>query len=153
MSAHAYRTYLAIFLSSLTCFIIVGYTYLTFNELSNGVKIIQPLNEKFEVVNRVVSPGCTLYYKIHYQKYFDIPGSLSKQLIVEPKNGGEKVYIPLNDTSGHLPVGEVKGIGMAMIPIGTPEGIGQLKLTATYSFGRHLPSPAVVFTEPFEIVK
>ena len=103
MRHSTFLNYAATFLTSLAAFTVVGFLYLSLHNNYNGIKIIEPLEQPFKVLNKTVQAGHPVFYEIAYHKYFDIPGDLTKQLIVTPKDGKRPVYIPLPDVAGHLP--------------------------------------------------
>lgn len=153
MSHFGFLNYTATFLTALAAFIIIGFSYLSLSNSYNNIKVIEPLVDKFKVIDKTVRPGQALFYEINYYKHLDLPGDLTKLLIVTPKNGKKQVYVPLPGVSGHLPTGKIEGTAFVRIPENTPEGTGKIKMTAVYNYGNCLSQPVVVYTEDFEITK
>jgi len=114
--------------------------------------VMVALDDQFEVLNpgKVVRAGDVLKYRIHYYKRLDMPGDITKQLIrVDSKD--DRFSIPLADTAGHLPKGEIKMIGLARVPNLTPPGRYILRLSATYNLG-WTAQHNTAQTEPFEVI-
>jgi hypothetical protein len=154
MSHSDLHKYSAIFFTVL-CATLVGLV------LINGVKsivssrpVMTALDDTFKVCPefKTVKPGAAVCYKIHYFKRLDIPGDVSKQLIVTDKRTGQEVYIPLVDTAGHLPPGNVSKLAYARIPDWTPEGKAKIKISSTHNIGGP-PQHTVVYTDEFEVKK
>ena len=151
MSDHIFKQYAAIFFTSLAAFLGVQ---LIFNFLAN-------IPEKPVIVSygpfpicadtKVVKPGGIVCYKIHYVKRLDIPGDITKQLILKPKDGSQEIYIPLQDTAGHLPVGDIQKKACVRIPDWIPESTGIIKLSSSYNLGRSQVSRDVAYTTEFEV--
>jgi hypothetical protein len=164
MSHLELRNYIATFLSSFVVFLLIGSTYLIAIDWIDNRPVLTPLDQKFRVIvcdnNQItlpngtimgtVKPGESVQYEIHYFKRLDIPGDVSKQLIVKPKAGGPEVYIPLRDVAGHLPVGEVRKRAYVNIPAWTPEGIARVKISSTH-LTRGNPQHSTVETDEFMI--
>ena len=150
MSSQAFRNYMALFLTSLAAFLaalFIGYTIINFP----GKPVIVS-HGPFEICKEtlVVRPGGIVCYKIHYTKRLDIPGDITKQLILKQEDGQE-LYIPLVDTAGHLPVGEVIKKACVRIPDWVFNGTGKIKLSASYNLGSQPPSRDVAYTKEFEV--
>ena len=138
-------------LSFISSFAIIGGFVWVISQLPEP-PVIKALTQPFVVCNKVVKAGDVLKYKVHYEKWLDIPGELTKQL-VGVSSSGESVLIAADDTAGHLPLGTVKGEGFVRIPEYTPPGIYYLKLTATYILPGWKVDRNVSVTEKFEVVK
>ena len=154
MSAIAFRNYAALFFASLGAFLV---TLFIGNFIASSVKptkVIESMGKSFKICEetKIVKPGEVVCYIIHYRKYVDIPGDITKQLIVTPRDGGMEVYIPLGDTAGHLPVGDIQKKAYAQLPLFTPEGTAMIKLSSSYHIGNK-PFVDVIFTEKFEVRK
>lgn len=139
------------FVSLAAClFLTLGIIFIFFNMYDRPV--ITNLDSIFKVCTKTVKAGELLKYRIHYYKRLDIPGDITKQLILTVKDTGEIIYIPLSDTAGHLPVGKIDQFAYAQIPDWTPAGTGQIKLSSSYNLGLRV-SHNTVFTEKFEVVR
>jgi hypothetical protein len=115
--------------------------------------VVVPINEPFTICNgyKIVKPGNAVCYKIHYFKRIDIPGDLTKQLIITAKDGKE-YYLPLESTSGHLPAGEVEKLAFAKISDWSPEGIAHIKISSIHQTSKG-PQFSTVITDKFEVRK
>jgi hypothetical protein len=144
------QSYFVQFCVTLTALIMGIYIIMPDNFIGKGA-VLTSLTQPFEICEdtKVVKPGGLVKYKIHYKKSLDIPGDLAKQLVLKTKTG-ELMYITLSSFSGHLEVGEVKNVGLALIPDWTPEGIGYIKLSASYNLGWKIDRN-VSITDKFEI--
>jgi hypothetical protein len=165
MSNIELRNYIATFLTAFVTFLVVGAIYLWVASYADSAPVMIPLDKEFKItgcnkitlptgkVRFVVKPGDPIEYEIHYQKNLDIPGDVTKQLIVKPLDGGVmEVFIPLSGVAGHLPVGEIKKRAFASLPLWTPEGTGRIKISSSHLVkGR--PRYSIVETEEFEIRK
>jgi hypothetical protein len=150
MSSIAFRNYVALFFVALGAF--MGSIYLAYTVVNLPSKPVIVSYGPFEICSdtKVVKPGGVVCYNIKYFKRIDIPGDITKQLILTLPDG-EEMYIPLSDTAGHLPVGEVKKKACVRIPDWTPNGIGKIKLSASYNFGNAPPSHDIAYTKEFEV--
>jgi hypothetical protein len=152
MSSLLFRNYAVVFFTSLAAFI--GAIFVAHFLLSIPEKPVIISFGPFEICNdtKVVRPGGIVCYKVHYYKRMDIPGDITKQLILTLSDG-EEMYVPLIDTAGHLPVGDVKKKACVKLPDWIPEGIGRIKLSSSYYLGNKPPSHNVAFTKEFEVRK
>jgi hypothetical protein len=154
MSHVTFRNYAALFFTSLAAFLIALFAFKIFTENSSPSKVIESIGSPFKICQgyEIVKPGHVVCYVIHYFKYVDIPGDITKQLIIQPNDGSLEVYLPLGDSAGHLPVGEVKKKGYALIPDYVPEGKAKIKLSSSYHIGNR-PYYDTAFTKEFEVRK
>jgi hypothetical protein len=152
MSSVLFRNYAALFFTSLAAFLGALFMISFFHHVTTKPVIVA--FGPFEIYDdtRVVRPGGIVCYKIHYKKRLDIPGDITKQLILTLPSGDE-MYVPLLDTAGHLPVGDVQKKSCVKLPDWIPEGIGRIKLSASYHLGDKPPSYNVAYTKEFEIRK
>jgi hypothetical protein len=152
--------YMVQFLMSLGVALILMFIILSLYKSLIDKPVMVNLDEPFKIIGCKtnpkglcqIKPGEVVRYRIHYLKRLDIPGDITKQLIIVSKETGETIYIPLSDTSGHLPLGETVADAFAYIPLWTPEGIGYIKLSSSYNLG-WMVSHNVATTEKFEVVK
>jgi hypothetical protein len=152
MSHTAFRNYAALFFTSLAAFI--GATYIVTSIQNMPSKPVIKSYGPFEICKdtKTVRPGGIVCYRVHYYKRLDIPGDITKQLILNTGDG-EEMYVPLSDTAGHLPVGEVKKKACVRLPDWLPNGTARIKLSASYDLGNAPPSRDVAFTKEFEVVR
>jgi hypothetical protein len=152
MSGCGFRECLARFLMILTAMLVAMTIYYGVESIMISRPVMIPVNPPFKVCAKEVHPGDVVAYKIHYYKRIDIPGELSKQLIIKDKKTGEESYIPLESYAGHLPAGDVQKIGFAKIPEWTPEGKGRIKISSSHYTGK-IRQFNTAYTEYFEVVK
>jgi len=114
--------------------------------------VIVTLTQPFRICdknNNDLHPGSTLRYWVHYLKFKDIPGTITKEL-VGVTNRDEKIEIPLADTVGHLSLGITDQVAVIRIPDYTPPGKYKLKLSSTHFTGI-LSKRSVAWTAGFEV--
>jgi hypothetical protein len=150
MSHETFRNHAAMFFTSLAAFLGAIFIALFITDLPD--KPIITSYGPFEICenSEVVQPGGIVCYKVNYFKRLDIPGDITKQLILRLPDG-EELYVPLADTAGHLPPGIVKKKACVRLPDWLPDGIGKIKLSASYNLGNKQPSRDVAFTKEFEV--
>jgi len=153
MNGETLKDCFARFMMLLTTMLIAMSVYYGVESMIISRPIITAIDSPFPICDgyKVVHPGNVVCYKIHYYKRLDIPGELTKQLIITDKEGHE-FYLPLEYVSGHLPVGTTDTLAYARIPSWTPEGTAKIKLTAAHFTGR-IRQFVTVYTEPFEVKK
>jgi hypothetical protein len=150
MSHESFRNYAALFFTSLAAFL--GAIFIASAIHKMPIKPVITSYGPFEICKdtQVVKPGAPVCYKVHYYKRLDIPGDITKQLILKLPDG-EEMWVPLQDTAGHLPVGDVKKKACVRLPDWLPDGIGKIKLSASYNLGDRPPSHDVAYTKEFEV--
>lgn len=153
MSSHEFRVHIAKFSCLLATMLLAMVLYYGVESVMVSRPIIVAKEKVFKICRgyEIVKPGEAVCYQIHYFKRLDIPGELTKQLVIQTPEG-KKVYLPLEYLSGHLPVGEVNTRAYAKIPDWAPEGKARIKITSAHFTGR-VRQFCTVYTEPFEVRK
>jgi hypothetical protein len=152
MSNCGFRECMARFLFILASMLVAMVVYYGVESILMDRPVVVPIDPPFKVENKVVHPGDVVTYHIHYYKRLDIPGELTKQLVVTDKQTGEKSYIPLDMVAGHLPVGDVQATAFAKIPEWAPAGKARIKISSSHFTGK-IRQFATVYTEYFEVKK
>lgn len=153
MGMDIFKDHLARFLMLLAAMLAAMSLYYGVESILVSRPIIVPIDPPFKICNgySTIKPGGVVCYKIHYYKRLDIPGEITKQLIIKDANGKE-IYLPLEYSSGHLPTGDTQAQAYVLIPSWVPEGAAKIKLTSAHFTGR-VRQFATVYTEPFEVKK
>lgn len=161
MSQRDLHQYVLVFFISFAAFLFALFVINKIGEWLPQCPVIQAVDPPFKICTDyhpmnskglvIIRPGEAVCYHIHYIKSQDIPGDITKQLIIKPFDGSEEVYIPLGDTAGHLPKGEVQKRAYTKIPDYAPDGVAVLKLSSSYMLGNKSPSHNVTYTGEFEI--
>lgn len=152
MNGNGIKESLARFLMILAAMLVAMVLYFGIESIVISRPIIVAINTPFKISDdsRVIRPGGFVKYKIHYFKRLDIPGELTKQLIIKDQTTGIEYYLPLEYRSGHLPAGDIETWAFARIPNFTPDGEARIKLTSAHFTGR-IRQFNTVFTETFEV--